>query len=174
MPEWWVDLPDLPPGSAQALAVSLRGPFGNVVARLCLRRGIGPGHPEWPYLSRTIVAFGGSLAGLDGRTRPPEWWESHWIVPAVVRPDEPPPSPVETLLARQDAAAFPSPSQPAAAAAAAHAVLPAFWLPSWPRVLARAGTGPPTGPPLSGAGNSVTSDERGRSAASPAVLIRAD
>ena len=63
VPSWYYERPDLPLGSAQALAASVRGAFGNAIAWMCLRRGIGPGHPDWPELSRAIVAFGGSVKG---------------------------------------------------------------------------------------------------------------
>ena len=43
---------------------SVRGPFGNSIRWRCLRHGIGPGHKDWPELSRAIVAFGGSLEGF--------------------------------------------------------------------------------------------------------------
>ena len=43
LPSWWHDRPDLPPGSIEALAASIRGPFGNAIAWMCRRRGIGPG-----------------------------------------------------------------------------------------------------------------------------------
>ena len=64
LPSWWQDRPDLPAGSAQAEAASIRGPFGNAIAWMCRRRGIGPGHTDWPELSRAIVAFGGSVKGF--------------------------------------------------------------------------------------------------------------
>jgi hypothetical protein len=60
---WWHDRPDLPLASTQAEAASIRGPFGRSIAWMCRRRGIGPGHPDWPELSRAIVAFGGSVKG---------------------------------------------------------------------------------------------------------------
>ncbi len=77
LPSWWHYRPDLPPGSVQQLAASRRGAFGNAIAWMCRRRGIGPGHPDWPELSRAIVAFGGSVAGF--RAGLPacglQWWE---------------------------------------------------------------------------------------------------
>ena len=65
LPSWWHERPDLPAASAQALAASVRGEFGTAIAWMCRRRGIGPGHPDWPYLSRAIVAFGGGRSGSD-------------------------------------------------------------------------------------------------------------
>src|ERR1700733_11662559 len=62
-PSWWQDRPDLPAGSAQEEAAAVRGPFGNAIAWMCRRHGIGPGHKDWPELSRAIVAFGGSVKG---------------------------------------------------------------------------------------------------------------
>ena len=85
LPSWWYYRPDLPAGSMQQLAASRRGAFGNAIAWMCLRRGIGPGHKDWPELSRAIVAFGGSLA----RFRPGmpalglQWWENPEIVPGM-------------------------------------------------------------------------------------------
>ena len=77
LPSWWHYRPDLPPGSVQQLAASRRGAFGNAIAWMCRRRGIGPGHPNWPELSRAIVAFGGSVKGF--RPGLPacglQWWE---------------------------------------------------------------------------------------------------
>ena len=64
LPSWWDDRPDLPAGSTQSEAASIRGPFGRSIAWMCRRRGIGPGHPDWPELSRAIVAFGGSMKGV--------------------------------------------------------------------------------------------------------------
>ncbi len=43
LPSWWHDRPDLPLGSAQAAAASVRGAFGNSIAWMCLRRGIRTG-----------------------------------------------------------------------------------------------------------------------------------
>ena len=81
------DRPDLPAGSTQAEAASIRGPFGNAIAWMCRRHGIGPGHKDWPELSRAIVAFGGSLKGF--RAGAPacglQWWENPNVVPGMVR-----------------------------------------------------------------------------------------
>ena len=83
LPSWWHDRPDLPLGSAQALAASVRGAFGNAIAWMCRRRGIGPGHQDWPELSRAIVAFGGNVKGF--RPGLPacglQWWENPEIIP---------------------------------------------------------------------------------------------
>jgi len=57
------DRSDLLPGSAQQSAASIRGAFGNAVAWTCRRRGIAPGHKDWPDLSRAIVSFGSVLRG---------------------------------------------------------------------------------------------------------------
>src|SRR5579863_2821678 len=51
-PAWLHDRPDLPTGSAQAEAASVRGAFGTSIRWMCLRHGIGPGHQDWPELSR--------------------------------------------------------------------------------------------------------------------------
>jgi hypothetical protein len=153
VPSWWEPRLDLPAGSIQELAAAVRGNFGSVIKRLCLQRGIGPGHPEWPYLARSIVAFGGSLAGLDGRICPREWWESQWILPAVFAAEAPSRSAVASLLARQDAARLPSPPPPAARSTTARQagdVAPRFAgaaANAPPHFPPRAGTGPPTGPP---------------------------
>src|SRR3984957_5795786 len=53
-PPSWVDVHrrlGLPAGSTQEEAAAIRGPFGNAIAWMCLRRGIGPGHARWPELS---------------------------------------------------------------------------------------------------------------------------
>jgi len=78
--------PDLPLASAQAEAVSVRCEFGNSIRWLCLRHGIGPGHKDWPELSRAIVAFGGSLEGFRVGAPPCglQWWESPGVVPGIV------------------------------------------------------------------------------------------
>ena len=84
LPAWWDARPALPPGSIQALAASVRGAFGNQIAWTCRRRGIGPGHPDWPELSRTIVAFGGSVRGFRPGLPPCglQWWENPPPAPA--------------------------------------------------------------------------------------------
>ncbi len=153
----WQDRPDLPAGSAQAEAASIRGQFGNAIAWMCFRRGIGPGHADWPELSRAIVAFGGSLKGF--RAGAPawglQWWENPNVVPGMIGTIAAMPTAAATasLLQRQAVANVAPPAPDAAAAEAADARLPAAWLPaSWlpasvrPRV-ERPGTGPPTGPP---------------------------
>ena len=158
LPDWMLERPDLPASSALALAASVRGEFGTAIAWMCMRRGIGPGHRHWPYLAHSIVAFGGSLQGVDGRRYPMQWWESHWASPAVVRPDPAPPSATALLLEREAIALAPLSEWQAAPASAARAPapapLPAATLlrpasppPSWLRPWARDGTGPPTGPP---------------------------
>jgi hypothetical protein len=193
LPSCWHDRPDLPPGSAQAEAAAVRGPFGNAIAWMCRRHGVGPGHPDWPELSCYILMFGGSLAKCR-RGRPPrglQWWENPYIVPGLVVGFGIPAAAPASLL-EQQAAANALPGAPhaiqgeaanamqteaahAMRAGAAHARSPASWLTAseW-HVYARAGPGPPTGPPnCPGLLTSIMSDARGRSMASPAILIRA-
>ena len=179
LPSWWHYRPDLPPGSVQQLAASRRGAFGNAIAWMCRRRGIGPGHPNWPELSRAIVAFGGSVKGF--RPGLPacglQWWEQPGIVPGMCC--EPAETPAATtmalLLSRQAVAGAPPPASQVVPAVAHHAVLPASWLSHWwptdhwtlhryrPADRAARCLQNPT----------LLPDERGRTAASPAVLIRA-
>jgi hypothetical protein len=173
LPSWWHDRPDLPPGSAQAVAASVRGAFGNAIAWMCLRRGIGPTHPDWPYLSHTIVSFGGSLnqfrAGMPAWGL--HWWEHPEIVPGVTDEIRPTPAAdaMARALARQETANTPPPGR---------TIMPAE--PRHDRILAparaifpRATTGPPTGPPLGRIIKLVTTIQRGQPMAGPAVLIRA-
>jgi hypothetical protein len=178
----WQDLrPDLPAGSTQSEAASIRGPFGNAIAWMCRRNGVGPGHPEWPELSRAIVAFGGSVAGFRAGMPPSGalCWENPNIVPGIVTGFG---VPVATASLLQQAVANALPSAPhAMQAVAAHARLPASKLPaSWlsasgRQVFARAGPSPSTGPPgCPGLPNLSCLNARGRSTAGPAVLIRAD
>jgi hypothetical protein len=176
---WWHDRPDLPAGSAQAYFASVRGAFGNSIRWLCLRHGIGPGHADWPELSRAIVAFGGSLEGFRAGAPPCglQWWENPGVVPGMVFHGFGAPIAVTAALLPQQAVANALPPVPHAVhAEAAHARLPASWLPgSWRQVFARAGPRPSTGPPgCPGLPTAVMSDARGRSMAGPAVLIRAD
>jgi hypothetical protein len=176
-PAWWHDRTDLPAGSAQQAAASVRGPFGRSIRWMCLRHGIGPGHKDWPELSRAIVAYGGSLKGFRAG-RPAlglQWWDNPNIVPGTVTEFRKPIAPTALLLA-QDAVAHAVPAVPGVMQGeAAHARLPASWLSTArPHVLARAGPLPSTGPPdCPGLLTSLMSDARGRSMASPAVLIRA-
>jgi hypothetical protein len=179
-PAWWHDRPDLPAGSAQAYFASVRGGFGNSIRWMCIRHGIGPGHKDWPEVSRAIVAFGGSLDGFWAGAPPKglEWWENPGVIPGVVLVPgfsayaAAPAPPLE----QQAVANAPPPAPRAIQAEAAPATLPASWLPASGRhVFARAGPGPSTGPPsCPGLPNAIMSNERGRSMASPAVLIRAD
>jgi hypothetical protein len=157
MPSWWVTVPEYAPGSAQELAASLRGAFGNLITTMCWLDGIGPGHKDWPYLSRTIVAFGGSVRLLDGRRHPRSWWNRPEIVPGL-NGDLPEHPTAASLLAQRLAAdallpvpvsgLATAPYAQAAHGCIAHAMLPALWR----QVFARAATGPPvragTGPPL--------------------------
>jgi hypothetical protein len=147
----WCQLrPDLVAGSTQHMAAAIRGAFGNSIAWMCLYNGIGPGHRDWPELSRAILAFGGSLrafrAGRPAMGLP--WWENPYVMPGL------PPEARETpaagalaaLLAR-DAADDDAPAPaPQAAAAPEPVPMPASWRPP----LAHAATGPPTGPPPHG------------------------
>jgi len=153
LPSWLHERPDLPAGSVQALAASRRGEFGNVIAWMCRRRGIGPGHPDWPALSRAIVANGGSVQGF--RAGLPacglQWWENPNVMPGMV--GETTAAPAATamalLLSRQAAAAAPLPGAKNPApehivrSEAEPALAPAFRR----QVFARTATGPPTGPP---------------------------
>jgi hypothetical protein len=154
-PSWRRERPDLPPGSTQAEAASVRGQFGNAIAWMCRRRGIGPGHPDWPELSRAIVAFGGSVAGFRAGLPPCglQWWENPAIIPGMIGMAAATPAAAATalLVSRQAVANAPPPAPNAVPAEAAHARLPASWLPEyWRQVPARAGTDPPatTGPPV--------------------------
>jgi hypothetical protein len=176
---WWPDnRPDLPAGSAQSEAASVRGNFGTAIRWMCLRHGIGPGHKDWPELSRAIVAFGGSLKGFRAG-RPAfglQWWENPNIVPGMSTDCNKAIAPTALLL-EQDALAHALPAVPKVMQAeAAHARLPAAWLSAARQhVLARAGPGPSTGPPdCPGLLTFLMSDARGRSMAGPAVLIRGD
>jgi hypothetical protein len=177
MQPWWQDRTDLPAGSIQGLAASIRGPFGREIASMCRRHGVGPGHPDWLELSRAIVAFGGSVAGF--RTGAPplglHWWENPHIVPGIVCGFGGP-APAPAALPRVAAVANAAPPAPAPVQAdATTGSVPASCLAApWRQVFARAGpslsTGPPRcpGPPIT-----VMPDARGRSTAGPAVLIRA-
>ena len=145
---WWQDRPDLPAGSAQAEAASVRGQFGNSIAWMCLRHGIGPGHRDWPELSRAIVAFGGSLEGFRAGAPPRglHWWENPNIMPGMA--GETPAAPAATamalLLSRQSAAAAAPPAPTNIVRSEAEPARP----PALRRqALARNATGPPTGPP---------------------------
>ena len=143
LPSWWVTLPDCVPGSTQELAASIRGPIGHAMAHMCRYLGFGPEHKDWPYLSRSILAFGGSLAGVDGRKYPRPCLETHWIIPAVIGPDAPATPTAASLLAAPLAATEPPLAAQPVPAGVGPAVSPAPVRP----VLARAATGPPTGPP---------------------------
>ena len=151
-PAWWHDRPDLPAGSAQQAAASVRGPFGRSIRWMCLRHGIGPGHKDWPELSRAIVAFGGSLEGFRAGAPPCglEWWENPGVIPGVVLvPGFSAYAPATASLLQLQAVANASPPAPdEMKAEAAHSRLPASWLAAseW-HEFARAGPGPPTGPP---------------------------
>jgi hypothetical protein len=148
-PLWQDRRPDLPAGSTQAEAASVRGPFGRSIAWMCRRRGIGPGHSDWPELSRAIVAFGGSVKGF--RAGAPacglQWWENPNVVPGMV-PGFGVPAATVALPQRQAVANALPPVPNAMQAEVAHARLPASWRPASGRqVFARAGPSPSTGPP---------------------------
>jgi hypothetical protein len=150
LPSLWQARPDLPPGSAQAEAASIRGSFGTAIAWMCRRHGVGPGHPEWPELSRAIVAFGGSLEGFRAGAPPCglQWWENPNIVPGMVPGFSAPAAATASLLQPHAVAHAAAPAPHAMQAAAAHARLPASWVSAAGRhVFARAGPSPPTGPP---------------------------
>ena len=150
---WFQDRPDLPAGSAQAEAASIRGSFGTAIAWMCRRHGIGPGHADWPELSRAIVAFGGSVAGF--RAGLPacglQWWDNPNVTPGMLPGFGAPAATAASLLQRQTAADALPPVPPAPnqrQAEATHVRLPASWLSASRRqVFARAGPGPPTGLP---------------------------
>jgi hypothetical protein len=147
LPSWWNYRAGLPPGSVQQLAASRRGAFGTAIAWMCRGRGIGPGHPDWPELSRAIVAFGGSIKGF--RPGLPalglQWWENPHIVEGMIGETVATPAAdaMALLVSRHATANAPVPAE--------HSV------PADPRirpppliarqVFARASTGPPTGPP---------------------------
>ena len=174
LPSWWHDRPDLPLGSIQALAASIRGEFGNAIAWMCRRRGIGPGHPDWPELSRAIVTFGGSVKGF--RPGLPacglQWWENSYIVPGMIgeTPAAPAAEALASLLSQHAIANTPPPASNVEPAAARPALPRAIRRP----VSARTATGPPTGPPTTWGYRPLASNERGPPMAGPAVLIRAD
>ena len=149
LPSWWNCRRDLPPGSVQQLAASRRGAFGNAIAWMCRRRGIGPGHPDWPELRRAIIAFGGSVKGF--RPGLPacglQWWENPHILPGAIGdiPATPAANAAAALLSRQAVAAL---SPPAMVVAPARPIAAVASAPAPQRKLfTRAATGPPTGPP---------------------------
>jgi len=158
---WCHERPDMEAGSAQHLAALIGGAFGNSIAWMCLYDGIGPGHRDWPALSRAILAFGGSLRAFDpGRRGRPAmgqpWWGNPYVMPGLAAPQRATPAAgmLSALLAR-DAAdgafALAGAASPAPHAAAAPepepngAPMPA----SWRSPIARVATGPPQvwGPP---------------------------
>ncbi|HEY3846075.1 MAG TPA: hypothetical protein VGL95_03050, partial [Acetobacteraceae bacterium] len=130
LPSWWHERPDLPAGSVQGLAASIRGEFGNAIAWMCRRRGVGPGHPDWPELSRAIVAFGGSVKGA--RPGLPacglQWWENPDIMPGMVGETvaTPAATAIAALLSWQAAANALPPAAKVVPAAVEAAPLPAI------------------------------------------------
>ena len=174
---WWQDRPDLPAGSAQAEAASVRGQFGNAIAWMCLRHGIGPGHRDWPELSRAIVAFGGSLEGFRAGAPPRglHWWENPGVVPGMSsfhqRARRGNRSAAATAgCCECSAAGAERPASRSGACKIARVMVgrnnAAGFRACRPQSVDRAATLPGTAKP-------VMSDARGRSTAGPAVLIRA-
>ena len=190
---WWEQRPDLPPGSAQAHFAAVRGAFGNSIRWMCIRHGIGPGHPDWPELSRAIVAFGSTIDGFweGAPPRGLHWWENPGVIPGM-GPHAETPATTSAAVRQIRAIANAAPRVPSAPQAepthvrflasqsraprVAASLPPDSWLPaSLRQVFARAGPAPSTGPPgCPGLRYSVTTYERGQSMAGPAVLIRAD
>ena len=120
---------------------------------MCLRRGFGPRHRDWRYLSRTIVAFGGSVKRFRTGARPYglQWRENSDVTPGTIGETRATPAAtaMALLLSRQaaESAASPAPTDPAAndiGRSAAEPSLPPVL--RW-QVLARTATAPPTGPP---------------------------
>jgi len=152
---WCHERPDLEPGSGQHLAAVIRGAFGNSIAWMCLYDGIGPGHRDWPALSRAILAFGGSLRAFDpGRRGRPAmgqpWWGNPYVMPGLPAPQRETPAAgaLAAVLARDTAEAASAPA--GAVAPAPHAAAapdPAPMPTSRRSPIARVATGPPTGPP---------------------------
>ncbi len=142
---WWQDRPDLPAGSAEAYFASVRGHFGTSIRWMCIRHGIGPGHKDWPGLSRAIVAFGGSLEGFRAGLPPCglQWWDNPNVTPGMIPGFGAPAAPAASLLEQQAIANALPPAPHAMHAEAAHARLPAAWLAasSGRQVFARAGPG---------------------------------
>jgi hypothetical protein len=149
---------DLQPGSAEHVAALIRGAFGNTIAWMCLYDGIGPGHCDWPALSRAILAFGGSLRAFDpGRRDRPAmgqpWWGNPYVMPGLPAPrrEMPAAGALAALLERDGADGASAPAGAAALAPPAAAAGPepgsAAMPTSWRSPTARVATGPPTGPP---------------------------
>ncbi len=169
---WLTDRPDLPPGSIEALAASIRGPFGNAIAWMCRRHGIGPGHAEWPELSRAIeplaAVWRGSApalrhAGCNGGKTPTSC--RAWSL-ASARPPRRPHRCRSFRLLRTLRRLRRKPRR-------AGPRMPCHLRPGgrWAAPVRRYVRAPVR--PLAGTAQSATPDARGRSSASPAVLIRA-
>ena len=153
LPSWWHYRPDLPSGSVQQLAASRRGHFGNAIAWMCLRRGIGPGHPNWPELRGAIITFGGSVKGFRAG-RPAlglQWWENPQIMPGAIGAiaETPAAATLASLVSRQQVADTPAPPANIVRSAVRQTLLPGPWLSNgWLTDSWRLdSTGPPTGPP---------------------------
>jgi len=154
---WCHERRDLEPGSAQQLAALIRGAFGNTIAWMCLYDGLGPGHRDWPALSRAILAFGGSLRAFDPnrRDRPAmgqPWWGNPYVMPGLAAPrrETPAAGMLSALIARDTVGGASAPAGAASSAPHAAAAREAGFAPmpaSWRSPVARVATGPPTGPP---------------------------
>ncbi len=177
---WWHDRPDLPAGSSQAETASLRGPFGRSIRWMCLRHGIGQGHPDWPELSRAIVAFGGSLKGFRAGAPPcellmvgePRRRAGHgpWVRRARHGNTAATAGSCECRVAGAARHASASRTRSRACKVARAMVVrfsAAIFCARRSKPIHRA-----TG--LPGTANFIMSDTRGRSMASPAIVIRAD
>jgi hypothetical protein len=153
LPIWWNYRRDLPSGSVQQLAASRRGHFGNAIAWMCRRRGIGPGHPDWPELRGAIIAFGGSVRGF--RPGLPacglQWWENPQILPGAIgdSADTRAATALASLVSRQQIADALAPPANGQRSAARHVLLPRPSLSGGWLTDSRGlhSTGPPTGPP---------------------------
>ena len=152
-PAWWHDRPDLPAGSAEAYFASVRGHFGNSIRAMCIRHGIGPGHKDWPEVSRAIVAFGSSVEGFRAGTPPKGllWWENPGVIPGVVLVPgfsayAPAPVALVARLVAADAPAAGAEGRTGRGRACAFGCIVAAGV--WADVFARAGPGSATGPPI--------------------------
>ena len=166
------DRSDPPLASVQALAASIRGAWQFAIARMCLRRGFGPGHQDRPEMSRAIVAFRGSAQGF--RSGLPacglQWWKDPEIVPGMIGTAKaaPPADAMAMLLSRNNDFDEPPPGPDSCAC----------------RNPACRGAGtnaPECAPDLvrrpdrlhTRINNSIRSSQRDRAMAGPAILIRA-
>ena len=139
LPSWYVGRPGPLPASTPELAAVIRGAWGHEIAHVCRYEGIGPDHPDWPELSHAILAFGGSLHGVDGRKHRRPWWHALGFAPSLTRADNAAKTAAASLPQAQPVAIPPAPEPVAVIAGLAHPERPAPRRP----VLARAATGPP-------------------------------